>query len=130
MLFDPFTKRKKSRTQMPALKTHLERAKKREVTPREALLWREDKCITCLIGRKEDFYLEAAELPVVQVSVWAGITKENKKKLVEGITRVFEELGVPREAVEVIIYEVPKTNWASGGQLHSENVRLRDWPVP
>jgi phenylpyruvate tautomerase PptA (4-oxalocrotonate tautomerase family) len=34
-----------------------------------------------------------AELPVVQVSVWAGISKENKKKVVEGMTRVLEELG-------------------------------------
>jgi 4-oxalocrotonate tautomerase len=61
---------------------------------------------------------------VVQVSFWAGITEESKKKLVEGVTRVFEELGIPREAVEVIICEVPKTNWATGGQLHSENPKL------
>ena len=67
---------------------------------------------------------------MVQVSVWAGMTKENKKKLVEGMTRVLEELGIPREAVEVIIYEVPKTNWASGGQLHSENPKLSSWAVP
>jgi len=59
-------------------------------------------------------------MPLVQISVWAGMSKENKQKLVEGITRVTEELGIPREAVEVIIYEVPKTNWATGGQLHSE----------
>ena len=59
-------------------------------------------------------------MPLVQVTVWAGITKENKKKLVEGMTRVLEDLGIPSEAVEVIIYEVPKTNWATGGQLHSE----------
>lgn len=59
-------------------------------------------------------------MPVVQVTVWAGITKENKKKLVEGMTGVLEGLGIPREAVTVIIYEVPKTNWASEGQLHSE----------
>lgn len=61
-----------------------------------------------------------SKLPVVQVSVWAGISEENKKKIVEGITRVIEELGVPREAITIIIYEVPKTDWASGGQLHSE----------
>ena len=60
------------------------------------------------------------DLPVVQVAVWAGMSKENKKKLVEGITRVIEELGVPREAITIVIYEVPKTDWASGGQLHSE----------
>jgi 4-oxalocrotonate tautomerase len=61
-----------------------------------------------------------AELPVVQVSVWAGMSKDNKKKVVEGMTRVLEELGIPREAVTVIIYEVAKTNWATGGELHSE----------
>jgi 4-oxalocrotonate tautomerase len=69
-------------------------------------------------------------LPLVQVSLWAGITKENKKKIVDGITRVLEELGIPREVVEVIIYEVPKTNWATGGQLHSENPELSSRPVP
>ena len=59
-------------------------------------------------------------MPVVQVSVWTGISEENKKKIVEGITKVIEEIGVPREAITIIIYEVPKTDWASGGQMHSE----------
>ena len=58
-------------------------------------------------------------MPVVQVSVWEGMTLENKK-VVEGITKVFEDLGIPREATTIVIYEEPKTNWASGGQLHSE----------
>ena len=57
---------------------------------------------------------------MVQVSVWAGMSEENKKKVVEGTTRVLEELGIPREAVTVIIYEASKNNWATGGQLHSE----------
>jgi 4-oxalocrotonate tautomerase len=48
-------------------------------------------------------------LPLVQVSVWEGIRIENKKKIVEGVSRVFEDLGVPKEAVEVVIYEVPKS---------------------
>jgi 4-oxalocrotonate tautomerase len=47
---------------------------------------------------------------------------ENKKKTVEGITKVFKELGVPKEAVEIIIYEAPKSNWATGGQLHSKKL--------
>ena len=59
-------------------------------------------------------------MPVVQVFVWSGITKENKKKMVEGMTNVLEELGIPRDAITIIIYEVPKSDWASGGQLHSE----------
>jgi 4-oxalocrotonate tautomerase len=52
--------------------------------------------------------------------MWEGITHGNKKKIVEGITKVFEELGVPKEAVNIVIYEAPKSNWATGGQLHSE----------
>ena len=36
------------------------------------------------------------------------MTPENKKKTVEGITKVFEEMGVPKEAVHIVIYEAPK----------------------
>jgi len=67
---------------------------------------------------------------VVQVSVWAGMSKESKRKIVEGITKVFEDIGIPKEAVEIIIYETPKTNWATGGQLHSESERLAKTKVP
>jgi len=59
-------------------------------------------------------------LPVVQVSVWACISEEANKKVAEGMTRVLTELGIPKEAVTVIFYEVPKTSWATGGDLHSE----------
>ena len=59
-------------------------------------------------------------MPVIQVSVWAGISEENKKKMVEGITKVCVDMGMPAEAVTVMIMEVPKSNWASGGKLHSE----------
>jgi 4-oxalocrotonate tautomerase len=68
---------------------------------------------------------EVMKLPVVQVSVWSGISEENKKKIVEGITKVIEETGVPREAITIIIYEVPKNDWASGGQIHSERFASR-----
>ena len=70
------------------------------------------------------------KLPVVQLSVWAGMSLENKKKIMEGITRVLEETGIPREAVTVIIYEVSKENWASGGQLHSERFAAIPGPLP
>ncbi len=32
-------------------------------------------------------------MPVIQVSVWEGMNVENKKKTVEGIAKVFEDLG-------------------------------------
>jgi 4-oxalocrotonate tautomerase len=59
-------------------------------------------------------------VPVVQVNVWSGISLGNKKKIVEGVTKVLEDIGVPKEAITVIICEEPKENWASGGKLHSE----------
>ncbi len=68
-------------------------------------------------------------MPVVQVNVWSGMSLENKKKIVEGITSVLEETGIPREAITVIICEEPKENWASGGKLHSERFATRG-PMP
>ena len=35
-------------------------------------------------------------MPVIQVSVWEGMNAENKKETVEGITKVFEDLGPQR----------------------------------
>ena len=61
-------------------------------------------------------------MPLVQVTLWEHMSLQNKKKTIEGITQVFEELGVPKEAVEIIIYETPKSNWATSGQLHSEKL--------
>ncbi|WXG45668.1 MAG: tautomerase family protein [Candidatus Atabeyarchaeum deiterrae] len=59
-------------------------------------------------------------MPLVQVTMWAGMAEDSKRKIAEGMTKVLEDLGVPRDAVHVIIYETPKTNWATGGKLHSE----------
>jgi 4-oxalocrotonate tautomerase len=69
--------------------------------------------------------IKVTALPVVQVNVWSGISLESKKKVVEGITKVLEEIGIPREAVTVIICEEPKENWATGGKLHSERFANR-----
>lgn len=59
-------------------------------------------------------------MPVIQVSIWAGMSEKTKKKVAGGMTRVLMKLGVPKEAITVILYEIPKTNWATGGDLHSE----------
>ncbi len=53
------------------------------------------------------------------------MSESNKKKVVEGITKVPTELGIPREAASIVIYEVSKSNWATGGQLHSEKIANR-----
>ena len=59
-------------------------------------------------------------MPVVIVETWEGKTLAQKKQLVEGITSVFANTGVPPEAVHIIIKDNPKHNWATGGKLASE----------
>ena len=59
-------------------------------------------------------------MPLVTVEMWAGRTAAQKKELAEGITRAFTQIGTPGEAVQVILREVPRENWAVGGRLASE----------
>jgi len=59
-------------------------------------------------------------MPVVIVEMWEGRTVEQKKHLAEGITSSFVKIGVPPEAVHIIMKDNPKHNWASGGKLASE----------
>ncbi len=59
-------------------------------------------------------------MPVVIVEMWEGRTIEQKKQLVEGITSVMMNLGIPQHAIEIIIKDNPKHNWGIGGKLASE----------
>lgn len=59
-------------------------------------------------------------MPLVHTYMWAGLDDETAKKIVTGITQVFTDLGLPAEAVRVIIHEVPKSRWGIAGELASE----------
>ena len=59
-------------------------------------------------------------MPVVTVEMWEGRTIEQKRQLAEGITSSLVKIGVPQEAVQIIIKDNPKHNWATGGKLTSE----------
>ena len=59
-------------------------------------------------------------MPVVKVDMWGGRTEEVKQKLIEGITKAFTDIGVSPEWVTVIINDVPKMNWGSGGKQASK----------
>lgn len=54
------------------------------------------------------------------MNMYAGRDKEAKRRIAEGITKVFEAEKVPRDAVTVIMNDVPKANWADGGKLASD----------
>lgn len=62
-------------------------------------------------------------MPIVHVYVWRGFSNEAKKRVIEGITSVFTSLGIPAEAVEIIIHEDPMENWGIGGQQASEKFK-------
>ena len=59
-------------------------------------------------------------MPVVTVEMYEGRTVEEKKQLAEGITSAIAKIGVPPEAVHIIIKDNPRHNWAKGGKLVSE----------
>ncbi|MCC6053203.1 MAG: tautomerase family protein, partial [Desulfurococcaceae archaeon] len=50
-------------------------------------------------------------MPIVHVYMWSGLSKEAKARIVKNITRVFEDLGIPAHAVELIIHETPRETW-------------------
>ena len=43
--------------------------------------------------------------------------------MIQEITKVFVDLGVPEHAVEVIVHEIPKSNWGIGGVPASEKFK-------
>ena len=60
-------------------------------------------------------------MPLLRVSLWSGRTKEQKAALAKALTDTMVEVAkVPPQSVTIQIEELPKENWASGGQLHSE----------
>jgi 4-oxalocrotonate tautomerase len=62
-------------------------------------------------------------MPLVQVHLWEGATQERVKTTICKITDVFVEMGIPAQAVQVLVYEVPKTNWGIGGEPCSEKYK-------
>jgi 4-oxalocrotonate tautomerase len=60
-------------------------------------------------------------MPSYHVEMMEGRTIDQKKKLVEAITRVSVEiLGGVADSVDVIITDIRRENWATGGKLWSE----------
>jgi 4-oxalocrotonate tautomerase len=62
-------------------------------------------------------------MPIVQVYVWKGFGEEKAKNVIQGITKVFVDLGIPDHAVEVVVNEIPKSHWGAGGEPASEKFK-------
>ncbi|MBN1424726.1 2-hydroxymuconate tautomerase family protein [Candidatus Fermentibacteria bacterium] len=60
-------------------------------------------------------------MPIIRVSLWSGRTKEQKATLAKALTETMVRVAeVPAHAVTIQIEELPKDNWATGGELHSD----------
>jgi 4-oxalocrotonate tautomerase len=63
-------------------------------------------------------FQEDAEMPDVHISWLAGRTVDQKRKVVEGITKVLmEEAGAKPESTHIVFIDIPHTDFASGGML-------------
>lgn len=59
-------------------------------------------------------------MPIIHVNVWNGFGEKKAKSVIDGITKVFVDLDIPAQAIEVIIHEIPKSHWGIGGEPASE----------
>ncbi|MCQ9373014.1 4-oxalocrotonate tautomerase [Methyloversatilis sp. XJ19-13] len=55
-------------------------------------------------------------MPFAQINLIEGRTEDQKRAVIEKVTQALvEAVGAPREAVRVMIVEVPKSHWGIGG---------------
>jgi 4-oxalocrotonate tautomerase len=69
-------------------------------------------------------------MPVITVQLAAQRSIDVKRRLAAGLTDVVAEvLEVPRERITVLIDELGRDNWASGGELHSDRSAKESAPA-
>ncbi|MCR9114610.1 MAG: 4-oxalocrotonate tautomerase [Rhodobacteraceae bacterium] len=60
-------------------------------------------------------------MPIIRVEMFEGRTDEQKRALAEELTEAFlRTAGGNRDSVQVILTDVSKENWATGGTLFSD----------
>jgi 4-oxalocrotonate tautomerase len=60
-------------------------------------------------------------MPMIRVEMFAGRSKEQKRALVRELTEgTCRALGCPADAVQVILSDVAKDDWAESGKLFSD----------
>jgi 4-oxalocrotonate tautomerase family enzyme len=62
-------------------------------------------------------------MPIITIESWP-LDKEKKPVIIKKITEAFTEIGIPAQAVTVVIHETGLDNWGSAGEQHS--VKFKD----
>jgi 4-oxalocrotonate tautomerase len=55
-------------------------------------------------------------MPIVTIETWPT---DKKEEMMKKITEVFVDMGIPAQAVTVLVHETPLENWATAGEQHS-----------
>ena len=62
-------------------------------------------------------------MSLIQVQMFSGRTPEQKRNLVRALTDAFvQAVGSTPDAVDVILTDIEKSDWARGGELFSDKV--------
>ncbi len=61
-------------------------------------------------------------MPVITVETWP-MDKERKKDIIKKITEVFTGIGIPGEAVTIVIHDTALENWGTCGEQHCEKFK-------
>jgi len=60
-------------------------------------------------------------MPMIRVELFEGRTEEQKRAYTKALTETtVSVLGVKPEIVDIVFYDVKKSDWASGGVLFSD----------
>jgi phenylpyruvate tautomerase PptA (4-oxalocrotonate tautomerase family) len=61
-------------------------------------------------------------MPVITIDTWP-MDKARKKDIIKKITEVFTGLGIPGEAVTIVIHDTALENWGTCGEQHCEKYK-------
>jgi len=70
---------------------------------------------------KTSNYIKEDDMPVVQVYLYKGRSREVKKELVKRITQDFQEVAnIAPESLHILFHDMEKDDWGNRGTLASE----------
>ena len=60
-------------------------------------------------------------MPTIRVDLMEGRTVEQKRALVQALTQaVVDTIGASPESVDILLFDIKRHDWATGGQLWSD----------
>ena len=60
-------------------------------------------------------------MPTIRIDMFEGRTPDQKRALVAAITEAcVKTIGATPESVDILLFDIARQNWASGGVLWSE----------